>query len=108
MRRTISRRQALRQGGLAAGFSAWTSRSRAAGPAAIVESRRVITRRPHLYHGRPTLARRANGELLLVSSAGREAHVRPFGRVELMCSRDGGEDWSFPRVVIDATKLGSR
>ena len=25
----------------------------------------------------------------------------PFGRVELMRSRDGGENWSFPRVVID-------
>ena len=67
----------------------------------MVEQRRVISRRPHLYHGWPTLARRANGELLVVASGGREEHVCPFGRVELMRSRDGGESWSFPRVVID-------
>ena len=60
MQATISRRQALRRGGMAAGFLALGGRGRAAGPGAVVESRRVITRRPHLYHGWPTLARRAN------------------------------------------------
>ncbi len=101
MERAISRRQALRRGGIAAGYFVCGTRLSASDPRGVVEQRRVITRRPHLYHGWPTLARRANGELLLVSSAGREAHVCPFGRVELMRSRDGGESWSFARVVID-------
>ena len=101
MERAISRRQALRRGGIAAGYFVCGTRLSASDPRGVVEQRRVITRRPHLYHGWPTLARRANGELLVVSSAGREEHVCPFGRVELMRSRNGGESWTFPRVVID-------
>jgi sialidase-1 len=62
---------------------------------------RTITRRPDLYHGWPTLAQRRNGELVLVYSGGREAHVCPFGRVELMTSRDEGRTWSEPRVLIE-------
>ena len=61
---------------------------------------------------------RANGELLVVCSGGREAHVCPFGRVELMRSGDKGASWSWPRVLADSaiddrdagvceTKLGS-
>ena len=70
-------------------------------PKAVVDSTKVITNRPRLYHGWPTLARRSNGELLAVCSGGREAHVCPFGRVELMRSRDNGATWTFPRVLID-------
>lgn len=54
------------------------------------------------YHGWPTLARRANGELLAVYSGGREAHVCPFGRVELMRSHDNGASWSWPEVIMDS------
>ena len=54
---------------------------------------KVISHQPHLYHGWPTLARRRNGELLLVCSGGRQAHVCPFGRVELMRSKDDGQTW---------------
>ncbi|MBI1897200.1 MAG: exo-alpha-sialidase [Acidobacteria bacterium] len=63
---------------------------------------RTISRQPHLYHGWPTVARRANGDLVLVWSGGREAHVCPFGRVEWMVSRDEGESWSWPRVLLDS------
>jgi len=38
-----------------------------------------------LYHGWPTLAQRADGELLLAFSGGRETHVCPFGRGDLIC-----------------------
>jgi len=68
--------------------------------AEIVETK-VISHQPNLYHGWPTLARRKCGELLLVCSGGREAHVCPFGRVELMRSKDDGQTWSWPRVVMD-------
>lgn len=62
----------------------------------------TVSWQPTLYHGWPTLARRKNGELLLVCSGGREAHVCPFGRVELMTSKNGGQSWSFPRTLLDS------
>ena len=61
----------------------------------------VISHLTHRYHGWPTIVQRSNGELLLVCSGGREAHVCPFGRVELMRSCDNGNTWSWPRVVMD-------
>ena len=67
-----------------------------------VESIEMISRQPEYYHGWPTLAARRNGELLLAYSGGRDAHVCPFGRVELMRSRDGGRRWSWPEVVLDS------
>src|SRR5262249_46147986 len=42
-----------------------------------------------------------NGQLLLVYSGGREAHVCPFGRVEMMVSNDDGRTWGWPRVLLD-------
>ena len=85
----------------AAGSACFAGRAFAASSARIIAETKVISQQPHLYHGWPTLARRRNGELLLVCSGGREAHVCPFGRVELMRSRDDGQTWSFPRVVMD-------
>ncbi len=70
-------------------------------PKIEVLDRRVISWKPPLYHGWPTLARRKSGELLLVFSGGRETHVCPFGRVELMRSHDDGKSWSWPQVLID-------
>ena len=67
----------------------------------MVEQTTVISHQPDLYHGWPTLARRADGQLLLVCSGGREAHVCPFGRVELMRSDDDGQSWTWPRVLMD-------
>jgi hypothetical protein len=96
----VNRRQALRAGAaMSALFFIGTSRADA--PRARIESRAVITRQPHLYHGWPTLARRKSGQLLVVCSGGREAHVCPFGRVELMRSHDGGKTWTWPQVVLD-------
>lgn len=66
-----------------------------------VEQARTISMQPDLFAGWPTLLRRSNGELLLVYSGGREAHVCPFGRVELMRSSDDGETWSWPQVLMD-------
>jgi sialidase-1 len=53
-----------------------------------IEEIRVISWKSPLYHGWPNLARRTNGELLLAFSGGREAHVCPFGRLELMRLKD--------------------
>jgi len=86
---------------LAAGLLTGSS-AQAEAPAAIVESIKTISFQPNFYAGWPTLTRRANDELLLVWSGGREAHVCPFGQVQLMRSSDGGRTWTFPRVLIDS------
>jgi sialidase-1 len=85
-------------GGLAAAVG---STALPAAVGATVEECRVISWKPALYHGWPTIARRSTGELLLVFSGGRESHVCPFGRVELMRSQDGGATWRWPQVLAD-------
>src|SRR5207249_2899618 len=79
----------------------WCRRSQAVDVRCDVLERKVISWKPPLYHGWPTLARRKNGELLLAFSGGRERHVCPFGRVELMRSQDDGRNWRWPQVLID-------
>jgi sialidase-1 len=100
--RRINRRQMLYGTGAAAACAALGLGRRAfAATSAKVHQTKVISHQPDLYHGWPTLARRRSGQLLLVCSGGREAHVCPFGRVELMRSDDEGETWGWPRVVMD-------
>ncbi len=73
----------------------------AAEQATVLETK-VISRQGEYYHGWPTLTRRAKGELWLVWSGGREAHVCPFGQVCVMTSRDDGKTWTWPRVLLDS------
>lgn len=75
--------------------------SAAAAAPTIIETR-VISQQPEYYHGWPTVARRANGELWVAWSGGREAHVCPFGQVVVMTSRDDGQTWTYPRVLLDS------
>src|SRR5437763_9917351 len=82
-------------------LAAATGLAAGATPRPHVESIVTISRQPEFYHGWPTLARRANGELLVAYSGGREAHICPFGRVELIRSSDNGRTWSFPEVILD-------
>lgn len=94
----LSRRRLL----ISAAVAAVSIRSaRSAAPAVGMKELRTITDQPTLYHGWPTLARCRSGRLLLTYSGGREGHVCPFGRVEMMQSDDDGKTWSFPRVVLD-------
>lgn len=51
------------------------------------------------YSGWPTMIRLANGDLLVVCSGKREAHICPFGRVQLYRSTDEGHTWSEPREL---------
>ena len=73
----------------------------AAAPKATILETKVITRDGAVYHGWPTLARTKEGELLLVCSGGREAHVCPFGRVDLFRSKDQGKTWTWPQTLLD-------
>jgi hypothetical protein len=63
---------------------------------------KTISHQSTLYHGWPTVAAGQGGTLFLVYSGGREYHVCPFGRVDMMISKDGGESWSWPRTVTDS------
>ena len=71
-----------------------------AAAAAHVRDIKTISQDPH-YHGWPTVVRRRSGELLVSCSGGREQHVCPFGKVELIRSTDDGQTWSEPRVLLD-------
>src|SRR5262249_10972141 len=84
------------------GTALLTSQSLRAAPRAHVDSIATISLQPEFYCGWPTLAQRKNGELLVAYSGGREAHVCPFGRVELIRSSDEGRSWSWPEVVMDS------
>lgn len=97
----VPRRRLLRAGAAAAGAFALGGRLPAA-PRATVEQVSVVSQEPHVYHGWPTLTRRRSGELLLVCSGGREAHVCPFGRVVWTKSTDGGRSWTWPRTLRDS------
>ena len=77
----LSRRKFLAGVGAMAGAAIPLSRRAQAAPRATVGEKKVISHLAHRYHGWPTLARRANGQLLLVCSGGRAGHVCPFGRV---------------------------
>ena len=100
----VNRRDTLRIfGGSSVAFMGnLTLHSTGFGAEAEVLSHQVISQSPNLYCGWPTLTRRANGELILVFSGGREEHVCPFGRVDMMRSRDNGKTWSWPRTIHDS------
>lgn len=70
-------------------------------PSFTVLDTRVITPPNAPYAGWPTVGLRRSGELWVVWSGGREQHVCPFGQVHAMTSRDRGETWTWPRVLID-------
>ena len=98
----MTRRQFLQTSTVATGAAVLGTAFRAnAAPGAQVIETRVISQQPQMYHGWPTIARRSNGQLLVVCSGGREQHVCPFGRVELMVSGDEGSSWSWPQVLLD-------
>ncbi len=98
----INRREMLRASGAVVACSVVGLHRKAfGGLAATIGEIKVISYKQDLYHGWSTVARRSNGDLLLVYSGARESHVCPFGRVELMRSHDGGQSWTWPQVVLD-------
>ncbi|MGC9318924.1 MAG: sialidase family protein [Armatimonadota bacterium] len=67
----------------------------------------VICRQPGRYIGWPTIAKAADGELFVVFSGDRTAHVDPFGKTCFMRSSDHGVTWSATAVIND-TPLDDR
>jgi len=73
----------------------------AAGALGARESIEIISQQYEFYHGWPTLVRLRSGGLIVAYSGGRETHVCPFGRVDIIRSADGGRTWSWPEVILD-------
>jgi sialidase-1 len=103
----ITRRQMFKTSAAATAALLLNSRHASAAPKAEVLETKVISHQPELYNGWPTVARRKCGQLLVVCSGGREAHVCPFGRVEMMRSDDEGRTWGWPCVLLD-TEIDDR
>lgn len=53
------------------------------------------------YRGWPNMARLSDDRLAVAYNGGREGHVDPFGRIEVIFSEDDGETWTSARVVGD-------
>ena len=68
--------------------------------AQVLETK-TITPPEEPYAGWSTLARRANGELWVSWSGGRDGHICPLGQVKAMSSKDDGATWTYPRVLFD-------
>ena len=68
--------------------------------AQVLETK-TITPPEEPYAGWSTLARRANGELWVSWSGGRDGHICPLGQVKAMTSKDDGATWTYPRVLLD-------
>lgn len=98
----VSRRTVLAASTAAAAISILPSRKGyAAAPTAEILETKVISLDRRFYSGWPTVCRRANGQLIVTCSGGREAHVCPFGRVEMISSDDDGQTWTWPRTLLD-------
>lgn len=70
----------------------------------------VITKRVvenDRYMGWPTLAGTRSGELIVAVSGDRDAHVCPWGKTQVIRSRDQGKTWSSPEVIT-STPLDDR
>ncbi len=76
-------------------------------PAAEIIETKVICKQKGRYIGWPTICRRSGGELLVVFSGDRDAHVCPFGKTQMVRSGDGGKTWS-PPATINNTPLDDR
>jgi len=70
-------------------------------------SHQVICLQKNRYIGWPTVARLPDGELVAVFSGDRDAHVDPFGKSQLVRSKDGGKTWGPPELIND-TPLDDR
>ena len=61
----------------------------------------VICRQEGRYIGWPTMGRKVDGELLVVFSGDRDEHVCPYGKTQIVRSRDNGKTWTKPETIND-------
>jgi len=68
---------------------------------------KAACKEPGRYIGWPSVCLCRNGELLAVFSGDRDGHICPFGKVQMVRSKDLGETWSAPQTVCN-TPLDDR
>jgi hypothetical protein len=74
--------------------------------ATILKSK-VICKQEDRYLGWPTIVKTNNGELIVVFSGNRDAHVCPWGVTQMIRSKDNGLTWG-EAVTINNTPLDDR
>lgn len=62
---------------------------------------RTISPKNARYIGWPTVCRLQNGDVVAVFSGDRDAHICPYGKVQLVRSSDSGETWSEPVTIAN-------
>ncbi|MEN6383919.1 MAG: sialidase family protein [Phycisphaerales bacterium] len=70
-------------------------------------SHKVICEEPNRYIGWPTVVYTKKGELLAVFSGDRDEHVCPWGKTQIVRSKDLGNTWTKP-ITINNTPLDDR
>ena len=100
------RREFLKGMVVAATFCAVSAAFCAAKDAHVVWTR-VIAQEEGRQCSWPSVAKAADGSIIAVFSGDREAHICPWGKVQMVKSKDGGETWSAPRT-IGKTKIDDR
>lgn len=73
----------------------------AGGAVAVPGTEKVIADDGGRYAGWPTVTRLRNGELVVVYSGDRDSHICPYGKVKAVRSKDNGETWSRPEVLVN-------
>lgn len=68
---------------------------------------KVICKQSDRYIGWPSITKTHSGELLVVFSGNRDAHVCPYGITQMIRSTDNGKTWSVPET-INNTPLDDR
>lgn len=53
------------------------------------------------YIGWPSICRLADGDILAVFSGDRSGHVCPYGKLQMVRSKDDGETWSPPQTIAN-------
>jgi len=74
---------------------------------ATIISNDTICQEEGRYIGWPTITKTRDGELLVVFSGDRDAHICPWGITQMVRSRDNGKTWSQPET-INNTPLDDR
>ena len=74
---------------------------------AVIISTNVICKEPGKYIGWPSIVKTSRGEIIVVFSGDRDAHICPWGKTEMVRSRDSGRYWSRP-VIVNNTPLDDR
>jgi len=59
------------------------------------------------YLGWPTIAKLSNGDIMVAFSGDRDAHVCPWGKTQVITSRNDGGTWSEP-ITVNNTPLDDR